>query len=235
MPTRHRDKLVELIGTWYVEAGKYQVMPVDGRGTQRFAEERPQITLGRTSYDIFPGTQAIPPNAGPNVLNRSHSITAYATVPNGGGEGMLLRHGGTDGGYALFMKDGKLQYVHNFCAIEYFHVVAPEPVPEGQHELRYEFEVTGDADFAHGKGTPGRGQLYIDGQLVAGIDLPVTTPLSLGLTSGIQAGIATGAPIGDFWEPDFEFNGDLKKVTVDVSGEVIKDTEAELRMLMARQ
>ena len=33
----------------------------------------------------------------------------------------------------------------------------------GHHELRFEFEVTGKPDFANGKGTPGRAQLYIDG------------------------------------------------------------------------
>ncbi len=235
LAAENRDKLVELIGTWYVEAGKYKVMPVDGRGTLRLADERPQIAVGRTSYDVFPGTQVIPTNAGPNVLNRPHSLTAFADVPEGGGEGMLIRHGGTDGGYALFMKGGKLQYVHNYCAIEYFHVESPDVIPAGKHELRYEFEPTGDADPFHGKGTPGRGQLYVDGTLVAEIEMPVTTPLSLGLTGGIEAGIAHGAPIGDYWTPDFAFNGKLAKVTVDVSGELIKDDEAEARMLMARQ
>ena len=39
------------------------------------------------------------------------------------------------------------------------------PVPEGRHELRFEFEVTGPPDL-HGKGAPGRGQLYFDGKLV---------------------------------------------------------------------
>ena len=32
LAAEHRDKLIELIGTWYVEAGKYDVMPVDGSG-----------------------------------------------------------------------------------------------------------------------------------------------------------------------------------------------------------
>jgi arylsulfatase len=41
---------------------------------------------------------------------------------------------------------------------------------------------------------PGRGQLYIDEKLVAQIDVPVTTPLALGLTSGVTCGIAPGAP-----------------------------------------
>src|SRR5207248_9735400 len=31
----HRDRLIAMIGTWYVEAGKYNVMPVDGSGLAR--------------------------------------------------------------------------------------------------------------------------------------------------------------------------------------------------------
>jgi hypothetical protein len=37
-----------------------------------------------------------------------------------------------------------------------FRVSSPEPVPAGAHELRFEFEPTGEPDFAHGRGTPGR-------------------------------------------------------------------------------
>src|SRR5262249_49808183 len=39
----NRAKLIELIGMWYVEAGKYNVLPVDSRGTARFVDERPKI------------------------------------------------------------------------------------------------------------------------------------------------------------------------------------------------
>src|SRR3954454_24832838 len=43
----HRDKLIALIGTWYVEAGTYGVMPVDGSGLQRLLGEKPQAAAVR--------------------------------------------------------------------------------------------------------------------------------------------------------------------------------------------
>jgi arylsulfatase len=46
----NRDRLIEMIAQWYVEAGKYNVLPIDGRGSQRVADERPAISVGRTSY-----------------------------------------------------------------------------------------------------------------------------------------------------------------------------------------
>ena len=231
----HRDKLIEMIGMWYVEAGKYNVMPVDGRGTARFAEERPQIAIDRKSYTFFPGTQSVPFNAGPRILNRTHSITAEVQIPAGGAEGVLISFGGTDGGVSFYVKDGKLHHMHNYVARDYLHVESQDLVPEGTHSLRFEFEVTGKPDIATGKGTPGRAQLYIDGKLVGQEEYQLTTPLSMGLTGGWSVGADPGAPVGPFYDSPFEFTGTINSVTIDVSGEVIQDKEADFKRLLARQ
>ena len=231
----HRDRLIAMIGTWYVEAGKFNVLPIDGRGVQRFAEPRPQIAVGRTSYTYYPGTQAVPGNAGAIVLNRPHSITALVDIPPGGSEGILVAHGGVDSGYAMYIKDGRLTWVHNYVGRDFYYVVSTEDVTEGSHELRFEFEVTGPPDVANGKGAPGNGQLYLDGLLVGQAAVPVTTPLALGLTSGIHVGAAPGAPVCPEYEPPFPFTGTVHSVTIDVSGELIQDDEAEIRRILARQ
>ena len=54
---QERDRLIAMIGMWYVEAGKYDVLPIDSRGTARFADERPQIAEPRKRYVYYPGTQ----------------------------------------------------------------------------------------------------------------------------------------------------------------------------------
>jgi arylsulfatase A-like enzyme len=231
----NRAKLIEMIATWYVEAGKYHVLPVDGRGMPRMLDERPQITKDRTRYAFYPHTQAVPYNAGPRLLNRTHSITADVEIPSGGAEGVLVSFGGVDGGYAFYVKDNKVHYVQNYVARDYLHVESTVPVPAGHHELRFEFEVTGPPDFANGKGTPGRAQLYIDGELVGQTDFPHTTPFSLGLTGGITVGADPGAPVAPFYETPFEFTGTIHSVTFDVSGDVIEDSEAEMRRILARQ
>jgi len=231
----NRAKLIEMIATWYVEAGKYNVLPVDGRGMPRMLDERPQITKDRTHYTFFPHTQAVPYNAGPRLLNRTHTITADVEIPSEGAQGALVSFGGVDGGYVLYVKDNKLQYVQNYVARDYLHVESTVPVPTGHHELRFEFEVTGAPDFANGKGTPGRAQLYIDRKLVGQADFPHTTPFSLGLTGGITVGADPGAPVAPFYEPPFEFTGTIHNVTFDVSGDLIEDSESEMRMIMARQ
>ncbi|AKB24804.1 Arylsulfatase [Methanosarcina sp. MTP4] len=231
----NRPKLIEMIATWYVEAGKYNVLPIDARGVLRLADERPQIAVDRTHYTYYPGTQGVPSNAAVRVLNRPHSITADVEIPPGDAEGVLLAHGGIDSGYSFYMKGGKLHWVHNYVSRTLYHVESVENVPEGRHKLRFEFEVTGEPDVARGKGVPGRAQLYIDGKLVGQTEVPVTTPLALGLTSGVTCGSAPGAPVTPDYQPPFEFTGKIYSVTVDVSGKLIEDKEAETRMVMARQ
>lgn len=231
----NRPKLIEMIATWYVEAGKYNVLPVDSRGTLRFADPRPQIAANRSRYTYYPGTQMVPINACPNVLNRPHTITADVEIPKGGAEGALLSAGDVQGGYCFYVQNHKLHYVYNYVGSNFYHIESNAPVPEGRHQLGFEFEVTGAPDIQNGKGAPGRGQLYIDGKLVGQIDMPLTMPLSLGLGGGIVCGADSGSPVWDKYQPPFKFTGTLYSATVDVSGDLIQDDEATLRMLMARQ
>ena len=147
---------------------------------------------------------------------------------------MLLCQGTGAGGYAFYVKDGKLKYVHNYVSRELFYVESVEPVPEGRHQLRFEFEPTGKPDMPHGHGSPGRGQLYIDGRLVGDADIPYTTPLLFN-PGGLACGANPGLPVTPEYSSPFKFTGKIYSVTVDVSGDLIKDSEAEMRLVMARQ
>jgi arylsulfatase len=149
-------------------------MPIDGSGLARLIAEKPAAAPPRDNYTYLPNTQSVPFAAGPRVLNRPHSITATVEIPDGGAEGVLLSQGTAAGGYSLFLKDGRLHYVHNYLGRSLHRVTSPDPVPTGTHELRFEFEPTGQPDMPHGRGAPGRLQLYIDGTLVADADTPVT-------------------------------------------------------------
>jgi arylsulfatase A-like enzyme len=230
-----RAKLIEMIGQWYVEAGKYNVLPIDSRGTQRLADERPKIAEDRTAFTLYPHTQGVPSNAVPPLLNRPHSITADVELPKGGGEGVLLAQGASDGGFSFYIQGGRLRYAYNYVGRNLYYIESTGPLPEGRHKLRFEFEVTGKPDIAHGKGAPGRGQLYIDGKLAGQGDIPLTNPLSLGLLSAITCGADAGSPVTPKYQPPFLCTARIYSVTVDVSGELIKDDAAKMRAVMARQ
>jgi arylsulfatase len=230
----NRDRLIAMIGTWYVEAGKYNVMPIDGSGLPRMVAEKPQVALPRDRYTYLPNTQSVPGFAAPKVLNRPHSITADVEIPDGGAEGVLLSQGSATGGYSFFIKDGKLRYVHNYVGRRLLGVESEDVVPAGAHELRFEFEPTGEPDMAQGKGAPGRLQLYVDNALVGNADADVTTPFMF-TPGALTCGANPGAPVTPEYEGPFAFTGTIHSVTLDVSGELIADAEAELRAHLARQ
>jgi arylsulfatase A-like enzyme len=234
LSAEHRDKLIALIATWYAEAGKYGVLPVDGSGLARMVAEKPLVAAPRDRYAYLPNTQSVPFFAGPRVLNRPHSITADVGIPAGGAEGVLLCQGTAAGGYSLYVKDGRLHYVHNYVGRSLHHVSSPEPLPAGAHELRFEFEPTGLPDLANGRGAPGKLQLYVDGTLVASEQAPVTTPFALN-PGALTCGANPGSPVTPDYPSPFRFTGTLRTVTIDVSGDLITDSESELRMAMARQ
>ena len=58
----NRSKLIEMISIWYAEAGKYNVLPIDGRGVLRGFDERPGIAINITHYTYYPGTPGDPRN-----------------------------------------------------------------------------------------------------------------------------------------------------------------------------
>ena len=132
------------------------------------------------------------------------------------------------------MKDDRVHYVHNYVGRGLYRVSSPDPLRAGKHELRFEFEPTGPPDPQQGRGTPGRLQLYIDGLLVANADAPVTTPFAFN-PGALTCGANPGSPVTTDYTSPFKFTGTLHAVTVDVSGDLIQDPEAELRLHMARQ
>lgn len=233
-----RPRLIEMIALWYAEAGKYNVLPLDSRGTMRFADSRPQISADRESYVYFPGTQAVPENTAVKVLNRAHSITAEVELAEND-SGVIVCQGSNIGGYTLFVQDGLLHYVHNYVGAQELHVVSKAAVAPGRRTLRYEFEPTGQPDLMAGKGTPGHARLLVDGDAVGEADFPVTVPLSLGIGGGLAVGRNPGSPITTMYASPFAFTGTIEKVTVSTSPAEHHDHEeaakAEARVAMARQ
>ncbi|HEY2049675.1 MAG TPA: arylsulfatase [Caulobacteraceae bacterium] len=239
LAAEQRDRLIAMIGMWYVEAGKYNVLPIDSRGTLRMADERPQLAVARKRYVYYPNTQAVPPFAGPRLLNVPHSVSVHASVPNGGAEGVLFSAGGVDAGFSFYLQNGRLTYGYNYVDTQRFKVVSDRPVAEGDHVFSYEFTPTGPPDIAKGKGTPASIKLFIDGDPAGSGDVPMTVPLIMGLGGGLSLGRNSGSPVMPDYESPFAFTGTVKGALVDVTGEPLEKDEdrikAYLAAAMARQ
>ena len=192
------------------------VLPLTTWDLARLNVERPSIARPRQKYVYQPGGNALPFAASPRVYNRPHSITADIVIPEEGGDGVLLCHGNRHGGYSFYMKDGYLCHVHNYMGKEAFKVTSPEKIPTGEASLRYEFEPTGELKNIKGKGTSGRSQLYVNGELVASVDLPYTVPNLFGIIGLCCGRDATDSVVPGDYQAPFAFNGEIKSVTLDV-------------------
>ena len=235
LAAEHRDRLIELIGTWYVEAGKYGVMPVDGSGLAADDRREAARRRARDRYIYRPGDPVDPATSPRRACSTAPTASRPSVeIPEGGAEGVLFCQGTAAGGYSLYIKDGRLHYVHNYVGRERFGVSSPDALPAGRHELRFEFEPTGQPDMAHGRGAPGRLQLYVDGELVASAEAPVHDAIHVQPRRRQLRPERRIAVTPEYASP-FRFTGTIDKVVVDVSGELIVDPEAELRAHMARQ
>ena len=232
----NRAKLIEMVGTWYVEAGKYNVLPIDSRGPARALDERPQIAVARESCTYYPNTQVVPINSCPQTAEPAIQHHRGCRHPEGwrGRRAPVLWE--CPRGVSFYVQNAKLHYAYNYVDSQYFDIESTAPVPEGRHQLRFEFEVTGKPDIMKGKGAPGTGRLYVDGKLAGQGDLPLTIPILMGLGVGILCGANTGSPVCDKYDPPFTFTGTIYSATVDVSGETIKeDPDHAFKVMMARQ
>ena len=65
--------------------------------------------------------------------------------------------------------------------------------------------------------------------------MPHTVPNMFG-TEGLTCGCDGGAPVApEEYKGSFRFTGTIERVTLDLSGELIQDSEAEMKIAMTRQ
>ena len=222
-PTESQDvaadnpaKLKELQDLWRKEAEANGVLPLDDRRYERVADPtRPVAALTRDIYTYYPGTSIVHPLAAPQLLGVEHTITAHVTIPDNGAEGVLACTGGEFGGWSLFLKDGRLHYVHNYLKLGEVDVVSPNAIGSGSHTLSAHF-------------TPTEKNLkpdYFLGDLVLSVDgksvaeqkgIKVAGQYSAVTGYGLLFGRNTGTPVSHQYEPPFAFTGQLSKVTIRV-------------------
>lgn len=122
LAAQNPQKLRELEDLWWAQAAKYNVLPLDWRAGERMNGElmgRPNVMGHRKTIVYHPGTIGLPDSASPPMLNKSWTITADVDLPDDAvASGMIVTHGGIEGGYGLYLRDGKPTFVYNYLGVE---------------------------------------------------------------------------------------------------------------------
>jgi hypothetical protein len=142
-------------------------------------------------------------------------------------DGVIVAHGAASGGYAVFVKDRRLTFVHNLLGAATFTVTASVPLPAGRVNGRVVFTPTGRFQ--------GDIELFYDDVPVGEGSLPRTTPVSFG-TTGFSVGYQRGSSICDAYEAPFPIDERvLRRVVIDGIGPPHRDPAGEERVAMAQQ
>jgi len=66
-----------------MEAAKYNVFPLDNSVLTRLLAPQPSATAGRDVFTYSGEMPGLPYSDAPDLLNKSYTITAYLTIPQG--------------------------------------------------------------------------------------------------------------------------------------------------------
>jgi len=221
-------KLKELQDLFWVEADKYQVLPLDASGLERFIAPRPSIVAGRDVFTYTRPIVGIPQGTAPSILNKSFTITADIEVPANGGEGMLVTAGGRFGGWAFYLLKGKPVFVYNLLDLARPRVESAKALSPGKHTVKFDFSYDGP-----GFGKGGTAVIAVDGTEVANQKLPHTIPFQLEASETFDVGSDTGTGVDDAdYQPPFAFTGKLNKLTLSLGQpQLTSEDEKRLREL----
>ena len=158
-----------------------------------------------------------------NVKDRSHTIVADVEIPEEGAQGVLLAHGSWFAGYSLYVKGGRLVYVHNCMGLAEYRIASTSSIRSGRHTLGFRFRRTG----AH----RGIGTLLIDGTTVGEGEIPRTVPHVIETSGeGLCCGYDSGLPVTPDYQSPFRFTGRIEQVVVEIEDSPTQpDPEARLR------
>jgi arylsulfatase len=230
------ERLHELQRLWLIEAGKYNVLPLDDRRPERFNPDlagRPTLIKGNSQL-LFGGMGRLTENCVVTMKNKSFSITAEVEVPEAGAEGVIIAQGGAFGGLSLYARGGTAKFAYNFLGLGVSTTVAGQRLPAGTHQVRMEFAYDGGGLAKGGKVT-----LYYDGRAVGEGRLEATVPMMFSCDETTDVGRESGTPVTpDYARGSSAFNGRIHWVQIDLGKDDhdhLISPEERLRVAMTRQ
>ena len=218
--------LQTLVDLWWVEAGRYNVLPLDDRGWERIADPRPRLGI-RSNRVFLPGAAPLFQRAGVDTANRSFVIRADVTIPEAGDtEGVLLAQGSRFGGFSLYVKDGALRFAYQVAGLPEVQLSAKLALVPGRVVLGLRFVNTG--------WNRGIAFLTADDRDIARGEIAHTAiffPEDAGLTCGEDRGLTVTTE----YEAPFRFSGIIHGATVWTDEPRGSQSDLRLKAVLAQQ
>ncbi len=137
------DKLRELVDRWWVEAGRYNVLPLDDRGGgELMIIRRPGWGPPGNTQRFWPTSPHLERSKVPDIRNRSFTIRARMDH-NTGDQGVLVASGARTGGLTMFVQDDRLRFAYNRAGVM-FEIESDRVLPVGSLEVAVRYDKSDD-------------------------------------------------------------------------------------------
>jgi arylsulfatase len=232
LASTHPEKVKELADLWLVEAKKNNVLPLIDVGVQAIHDlEFHAAPPEGGRYIYYPGTTEVSEAVAARTLGSSFKVFAEVEF-TGDTEGIICSQGSRFGGYAMFVKGGKLVFVYNFLGIPPEQRLTTEAPKRGKHIVGVEFN---KESISKNLECLGKITLYVDEKSVDSGRFRTQTGHYALCGEGLSIGYDSGDAVSSDYKGNFSFaGGRIIKVIYDVAKDVYVDVERQLAAALAR-
>ncbi|MGZ4689933.1 MAG: arylsulfatase [Acidimicrobiia bacterium] len=224
------DKLDDMIATWWIEAEKYGVLPLDDRLIELFGARFKDRTAhpANRRYTYRPPMSPLPAQAAAALGGRSWDMTASIDRA-ATDEGVIYASGTENAGFSFFVQHSHLVFDYNAFG-DHQILTSDRAVPVGLARVGVQLRRTGRRH--------GTVQLLIDDEPCGSAELPLL--MTVISSVGPSVGFDHGSAVSERYRGPFPFSGVLHRVDIDADPEgnhqnALDVAAAELRAESARQ
>ena len=202
------EKLKELVDLWYVDAARYDVLPLEDDTLKLYQASVPQP---RATHVFYPAMTRLDRLSAPDIYNFNAIFTVELELRSSSASGVILASGDSSSGYEFFMQDGYLHFVYVYTRNTIYAYKSSRKLKAGTQKITVQFaKVTKTSALATFFVHDRHYQRNI-GMLKIAKMWPIYTP-----NSGVRCGENRHAPISQAYSPPFVFEQELKRVLVDI-------------------
>ena len=226
------EKLRALIDRWWIEAGRHGVLPLDDRTIEiNQPSQLPGAPHQGLRYHYTPPIAHMPVETSPAIDLGSWTMEVSVSRSSPEQQGVIFNRGSIHTGVTLYIKDNRLHFDYH-AYDDWARIQADAPLPAGDFVIGVSLQ----SDSPRG---PGQVTLSINGNEVGSGEVQVLQRRILFAHGEFDIGADKRSPVGDNYDPPFEFEGQIHTVDIEVTpyeGEAAFHAQAERqRQTMSRQ
>jgi arylsulfatase len=213
----HPERVAALAERWRAEAEANQALPIDDTLLNRIGALIPPAWPAGDRLVLRPGGGPVIDESLPFLFG-GFRLSAEVDLPATGADGVLAALGDWNGGFALFLADGRLHFALSIAGLA-TEVAAEEVLPVGPAVLGVSYDVIGS-----------RLELLQDGAVVGAVALEGFLPPALQHGgAALRLGHDAGFPVSRRYSVPGRFTGLLARVLIETPGALQPGVGEELR------